>query len=120
MSYAARASKPSLHTSCIVEMIVVNEGAIKHDSTMRLQGFGQHVGSVGGTSAVTVWTGLSFGISLHGDAGEVRDVLINLVELGIPPGRHLRIERIECAEAADFLRAGDIDAHGGTARRPRA
>ncbi len=40
--------------------------------------------------------------------------VVDFVDLGGPPGFHRRVERIVGGETADFLRAGDVHAHGET------
>ena len=96
----------------VVEMIVVDKGAIEHYSAVRRESMRQHVGSVGWAAAIAGGAGLAFRIGFDRDAREIGNLLVDLVDLCGPPGFHIGIERIEGLEAADFLRAGDIDADG--------
>ena len=92
-----------------VEVMVVDEGAVEDDSAVRCERGGEGVGGVGGRAAKAGGAGLAFAVGLHGEAGEVGNERVDLVDLGGPPGLHGGIERIVGVEAADLLRAGDID-----------
>ena len=54
----------------------------------------------------------AFGIGFDDEAAEVGDFCVDFVEAIAPPIRHGGIERVECVEAADALRAADIDGDG--------
>ena len=95
-----------------VEVVVVDEGAVKDDAAVGREGGGEGVGGVGGGAAVAGRAGLAFGVGLDGEAGEVGDEGVDLVGLGSPPGLNVGVERVVGGEAADFLGAGDVDAHG--------
>ena len=97
-----------------VEVMVVDEGAVENDAAVGREGGGESVGGVGGGAAVAGGAGLAFGVGLDGEAGEVGDEGVDLVDLGGPPGFHGGIEGIVGGEAADVLRAGDVDADGET------
>ncbi len=97
-----------------VEVVVVDKGAIKHHAAVRRERVGQQVGGVGGGAAIAGRAGLALGVGLDRESGEVGNERVNLVDLGGPPGLHCRIERVEGLEAADLLRAGDVDADGQT------
>ena len=97
-----------------VEVVVVDEGAVEHDAIVGRERGGEGVGGVGGRAAKAGGAGLAFGVGLDGEAGEVGDEGIDFVDLGGPPGFHCRVERIVGGEAADLLRAGDVDGDGET------
>ena len=92
-----------------VKMIVVDEAAIEHHATVRLQCAGKDIGSVGRCAAVLRRTDAAFGVGLHGEAAKVRDDGVDLVDFLLPPGDDNGIERVESVEAADRLWTGEID-----------
>ena len=61
----------------------------------------------------------AFGVGLDDEAAEVGDQLVDLIDLLLPPGGDARIDGIEGWEAADDLRAGEIDGERH-AHSPRA
>jgi hypothetical protein len=85
-----------------VQVVVIDEGAIEHNAAVRLKRRGQQVGGVGRSATVAGWAGLAFGVGLDGEAGKVRNQLVNLDGLGRPPGAHRRVERVEGSQTADF------------------
>ncbi len=95
-----------------VEVVVVDEGAVEDDAVVGGEGGGEGVGGVGGGAAEAGGAGLAFGVGLDGEAGEVGDEAVDLVDLGGPPGFDGGVEGIVGGEAADGLRAGDGDRHG--------
>ena len=98
----------------VVEVIVVDESAVENDAAVRRERVGEYVGGIGGAAAVAGWAGLAFGIGLDREAGEVGDERVDLIHFSGPPGLDCGIEGVEGFEAADLLRAGDVDAHGQT------
>ncbi len=99
-----------------VGVMVVDEGAVEDDAAVGSERGGEGVGGVGGRAAKAGGAGLAFGVGLDGEAGEVGDERVDLVDLGGPPGFHGGVEGIVGGEAADLLRAGDID--GEATRTP--
>ena len=77
----------------VVEVIVVDKGAIEHDAAVRSQSIGKHVGGVGRAAAVACGPGLALGIGLHREAGKIGNLLVNFIELCRPPGLHSGIEQ---------------------------
>ena len=93
-----------------VQVVVVDEGAIKHDSPMRLERARDHVSRVGVGAPVGGGPRASLGISFDDHACEVGNHAIDLVDLFSPPRRDLGIEWIECLQASDHL--GTAQVHG--------
>ena len=69
--------------------------------------FRQHVGAVGVRALVVLRSGLAFGVRLHEETAEIRDVAVDLVDLGLPPGAHRRIERIRGLQSAELDRRAE-------------
>src|SRR5271166_394696 len=87
----------------IVGLILrVNECTPHHDAAMRRQCVCKHIGAVSMRTGVILRTGLSLGMSFHEEAAEVRNECVNLIGLRAPPVTHGRVQRIRCAEPADF------------------
>src|SRR5256885_5878464 len=76
-----------------VEMMVVDESAIKHDAVMRLEGAGDDVGGVAGRAAIDGRAEAAFGIGFDDEAAEVGNGRVNSVGFLAPPIRHAGIER---------------------------
>src|SRR3974377_739748 len=91
--------------------MVVDECAIEYDPSVRPQRPGNYVGRVCGVAPIYRRPQLTLGIRLHDHAAEIGNLLVNLVELLLPPLRHFRIERIEGAEPSDLLRHADIHSY---------
>ncbi len=92
-----------------VEVIVVDEAAIEHDSAVRFEGACDCVRGLCGRASVFGWPDAAFGVGLDDEAAEVGNQLVDLIYLLLPPRRDLRVYGIEGCEAADDLRAGEID-----------
>src|ERR1035437_4688292 len=94
-----------------VEMMVVDEATVEDHATMWMQSAGHDVRGIGWGAAILRWTGAAFGVSLDDDAAKVRNRAVDFIHLGLPPGSDLRIQRIECLQAAEYLWAAHIDGH---------
>ena len=77
-----------------VEVVVVDEGAVEHDAAVGFESGGEGVGGVGRGAAVAGGAGLALGVRLDGEAGEIGNERVNLVDLGGPPGADCRVERV--------------------------
>ena len=88
---------------------IINKGPPHNCAAIRLQSFGQHIGSVGMTSAVLLRAGLSFRIGLDQKSPKVRYLLVNLFSLVFPPLAHFCIQRVSRREPSDFLWGGKFD-----------
>src|SRR5574344_1152573 len=74
--------------------IAIHE-ATPHDNTsVWFDGIGKYVCPVGMLAVIVAWSGLTLRVSLHKEASEVGNNLINLLSLVLPPLCHLRIERV--------------------------
>src|SRR6266705_7176592 len=93
-----------------VEVMIVDESAIKHDAVVRLQSACDDVGGVGGCAGIEGWTQAAFGIGFDDEAAEVGNGGVNSVGFLAPPIRDARIEWIECVETSDGFGTGKI--HG--------
>ena len=62
-----------------IEMMVIDKGAVKNDSVMRGKSARNHIGGIGGRSAIRGGTEAAFGIRLDDEAGEIRNLAINFV-----------------------------------------
>src|ERR1700689_1226135 len=89
-------------------MMVVDECAIEHDASVRLQCAGQEVCRVDGRATVLRRACATLGISLDGETAEVGDDGVDLIDFVRPPLDHARIERVEGGEAANALGARDV------------
>ena len=87
----------------------VYKGPPHNYAAVRLQGFRQHIGSVGVGAAVILRACLAFGIGLYQEAAEIRDCGIDFRSLVLPPLAHLRIERVAGLETAQGHRAGPLN-----------
>ena len=78
-----------------VEVVVVDEGAVKNDSAVRLEGAGDYVGSVRVSASVGGGTGAAFGVRFDYYSGEIGDLAVDFVEFFAPPGGYLGVQRVE-------------------------
>ena len=92
----------------VIEVIVVDEGAIEHHAPVRRERVGQQIGGIGGTAPITRRSCLALRVGLHRESREVRDLRINLVDLRGPPRLHRRIEWVKSFKTADLLWTGDV------------
>ena len=92
-----------------IEVVVVNEGPIKNDSTVGLQRARNHVGCIGRCSAICRRTKSALGIRFDHEPTEVGNMLVNFVDLLAPPFADPRIERIKRVETTHDFRAAQID-----------
>ena len=72
----------------------VNESTPHHDTMIRFQYIGKHIGSFGMSTPVVTRSGLSFGVCFHQKASEIGYQRINIFGFLLPPGNHLFIQRI--------------------------
>lgn len=98
--------------------MVIHKRAIKKNAPVRLQGAGQGVGSIRRRPAVGGWTRTPLGICLDHEAAEVRDLLVDLVNLGLPPLNNSGIPWIKAVQVSEDLRTTQIDRHS-QAHTPR-
>ena len=92
-----------------VQMVVVDEAAIKNDAVMRLQGSRKHVGSLRRGASILRRAGAALGVGLDHEAAEVRNQPVDLIGLLLPPRRNPRIERVEGRQVADDFGTRKID-----------
>src|SRR6266849_4926702 len=92
-----------------IEMMVIDKRPIKKESAVRSESTSEHVGCVGGSSAVNGRPSLPFGISFDDETHEVGDLAIDLVDLALPPVRDVRVQRIKGVETVDRFRTAQVD-----------
>src|SRR5690242_14547638 len=92
-----------------IKMIVVDETTVENDAVMRSQRARQYISRIRRSSSVLRWSFSTLGVGFHGEAAEVWNKFVDLIDLLLPPGNDLRIERIEGVEVADSLRTCEID-----------
>ena len=75
----------------------------------------QHIGPLRVIAAIFVRSRLPLGVGLHHKAAEVWHVVINFIDLGVPPGSDLRIQRIGGREPTNLDRStesrGEVKTH---------
>jgi hypothetical protein len=94
----------------------IDERAPHDDAAVRRERPGQHVGAVGVGAPVVLRPGLALGVGLDEEAAEVGDVVVDLVDLRLPPGAHGGIERIGGLESAQL--DGRAEARGQVHAHP--
>src|SRR5438552_14264302 len=93
-----------------VEMMVVNEGAIKDDAVVWLERSRDDISGVGGCATVYRWAEATLGVSFDDESAKVRNGRVELIRFFVPPTCDARIKWIERIEAADGFRAAQV--HG--------
>src|SRR5215472_14028316 len=78
-----------------VEMVVIDEGAIENDASMRLQSASHHVGGVGVSAAIRRRAGTALRIGFDEESAQVGNVAVDFVYFLAPPIGNARIKRIE-------------------------
>ena len=68
----------------------IDKAAPHDNAAMRLQGVSQHVGTLGMGTVVVARSRLALAVGFDEETTEVRNQLINLVGLLLPPSSHLR------------------------------
>ena len=76
----------------------------------RLQGVGQHVGTVGMAAVVVARTGLALAVGLDEEAPEVGDELVYLVGFLLPPAGYGRAEGVGSLGVAQGHWGSEVDA----------
>ena len=92
-----------------VHVVVVDETAVEDQAAVRGQRARDHVGGVGVVAAVRRGAEASLRVGLEHEAAEVRDCAVDPVDGLLPEGDDARVERIERGQAADALRAAEVD-----------
>ena len=72
----------------------IDERAPHDDASVGSDGFCQHIGTVGMGTVIVEGTWLSLGIGFHQKSAEVGNQRVDLLGLGLPPGFHLRVQRV--------------------------
>src|SRR6476646_801235 len=78
-----------------IHVVVVNKPAIENHATVRLEGTGDHVGSIRVCPVIRRWSDTALGVRLEDKPTEIRNRPINVVGFGFPPGNDGGIQRIE-------------------------
>ena len=78
-----------------IKVMVVNKRTVEEHAAVRFERAGNHIGSIGGSTARGGGAGAAFGIGFYDKTAEVRNQAVNLVGFRAPKFGDLRIERIE-------------------------
>src|SRR6185503_17127256 len=92
-----------------VEMVVVNECPIHQDAAVWYQSSRDDIGGIGGCAAILRRARATLRISFHHEPCEVRDALVNLIDLVFPPLSHAAVQRIKSLKATHCGRAAQIN-----------
>ena len=91
----------------------IDEGAPDHRAALA-DGLGQHVRTVGVSSAIVLRAGLALTVGFYKEPAEIGYGGVDLVGLVLPPLPHRRVQRIGGVQPADIARGaeacGEIDA----------
>src|SRR6185369_16747874 len=88
----------------VTRLRVVDKRTPHHDAVMRCERGGQHICAVSVSAIVRSWTRLPFAVCFDEKTTEVRNRVVNLVGLSLPPLNHCRIERISSRQLAQLDR----------------
>ena len=91
-----------------VSMMVVHKRAIHHHAAVRSQRIRQQIRRIRRRASIARRSRLPFAVRLHCKSRKVRNQLINLIRLRLPPRNHRRVQRIVGRQPANLLRARNI------------
>ena len=89
-------------SSIVTGLRVVDEGPPDHHSFVRSESRGQHVGAINMVAIVGARPWLALAVSLNQEATKIRNGLVNLIRLFLPPGCDFPVERISGLQATQF------------------
>src|SRR5579871_2945955 len=92
-----------------IEMMVVDEGAVKDDAVVRLQGASNDVGGVDRCPAIDGRAQLTLRVGFDREAAKIRDSRIKSFDLLAPPIGDARVEWIKGIEITARFRCAQID-----------
>ena len=91
-------------SAIVTGLRVVDEGPPDHHSFVRSESRGQHVGAINMVAIVGARPWLALAVSLNQEATKIRNDLVNLIRLFLPPRCDFLVERISGLQATQFDR----------------
>src|SRR5262249_31978874 len=92
-----------------VQMMVVDEGTVENDATVRSKRPCQNIRRIRGRSSIRGRADSSFRISLHREPTKIRNEREDLIRFRLPPRGNSRVDRVERIDSADRSWAAQID-----------
>ena len=87
-------------TSTVGTIGCIDKGTPHNDSSIRLQGICQHIGSIDMSTSEVLWSGFSLTVCFHQKTAKIGDGIVDFLYFILPPFNDIRIERISCRNIA--------------------